>query len=132
MRIRLAVIAPLTLVLSAPPALAQDTAAGHWLLAGKVGGTDFTLDCRFQQAGATVSGVCVDGETHDARVKGGRAHTLTKGRLVGDRISFAYQTSKGIFPFEADYAGVLKGDHMSGKASALTFSGVFTADRQGP
>lgn len=126
-----AVVATPLILGAAGPAAADDTAAGHWLVTGHVGGKDFTLDCRFQQAGASLSGVCVDGDTHDARVKGGRAHTLTRSRLSGDQVAWTYRSSYGLIHFDATYAGVRKGDHISGQVSAVGASGPFTAVRAG-
>jgi hypothetical protein len=116
---------------AATAAAAQETAAGHWLVSGRVSGKDFTLDCRFQQAGQSLSGACVDGDTHDARVKGGRSHTLTRSHVGGGQVTWTYQSSFGLIHFDANYAGVLKGDHISGQISALGQSGPFTAVRSG-
>jgi hypothetical protein len=118
-------------VMAAGSAAAQESAAGHWAVEGKVGDKAFTLDCRFIQAGPKIAGACVDGDTHDARVKGGRSHTLTKGSLVGDQIAFTYQSSFGLIKFDANYSGVLHGDHMSGNLAALGAKGAFTGNRLG-
>jgi hypothetical protein len=117
------------LTLCATSSAAAEDASGHWLVAGRVAGKDFTLDCKFHQAGPNLSGVCVDGDTGSATVKGGRAHTLTKGRSDGEQISWTYQSSFLFTKFDADYAGVHKGDHMSGRISALGKTGTFTANR---
>jgi hypothetical protein len=118
-------------VAAAAPAGADD-ASGHWALAGHVAKKDFTLDCRFTQAGQRLSGACVDGPTGDAKIKGGRSHTLTKGAVNGEKIAFSYQSSVGLLPFGVDYAGVRQGDHISGQLSALGANGTFTADRKTP
>jgi hypothetical protein len=130
---RRAALAAATLALSAfaGPAAAMDTAAGRWAIEGRVGDKAFTLDCRFNQSGQAISGACVDGDTHDARVKGGRSHTLTRGSLQGDQIAFAYRSSFGIIGFEARYAGVLSGDRITGSLAALGAKGEFTGHRVG-
>jgi hypothetical protein len=114
----------------AAPAAADD-ASGRWALAGRAGGRDFTLNCAFAQAGQALSGACVDGPTGDAKVKGGRSHTLTRGAVNGSKVSFTYKTSYGIIPLAVDYAGVRQGDHMSGQITSPA-AGTFTANRTGP
>lgn len=130
MKTKWAAIVPLFVLGLAGSASAED-AAGHWMVTGHVGGKDFTLDCRFQQAGQGLTGACVDGDTHDARVKGGRSHNLTKSHVAGDQVAFTYKSSFGLISFDANYTGVIKGDHMSGQVSALGASGPFTAVRSG-
>jgi hypothetical protein len=76
-------------------------------------------------------GACVDGPTGNAKVKGGRSHTLTKGSVNGSRVSFTYKTSYGIIPLTADYVGVRQGDHMSGQITSPA-AGTFTASRLAP
>ena len=132
MKMKWAVVAPILGLMAAAPAFADDTAAGHWMVTGHVGGKDFTLDCRFQQSGSSLSGLCIDGETHDARVKGGRSHALTKGQAGGGQIAWTYRSSFGLIGFDANYSGSLKGDHITGQISALGASGPFTAVRAGP
>jgi hypothetical protein len=126
-----AALAPLVLI-AAGPACAMDSAAGHWAIAGHALGADFTLDCRFAQSGSGLTGACVDGETHDARVKGGRSHPLTKGVVNGDRIEFGYQTSFMFSKFEVVYSGVLHGDEMSGVMTAPAAKAPFTGKRLAP
>jgi hypothetical protein len=113
----------------ASPALAEDAVSGHWLVTGRVAGKEFTLDCNFQQAGQGLSGICVDGPTGNTTVKGGRAHPLTKGHVSGDQIAWTYQSSFLFTKFDASYAGVHSGDHMSGQISALGKTGDFRASR---
>jgi hypothetical protein len=113
-------------------AMADDSAAGHWLVSGHAGGKDFTLDCHFTQTAATLAGACVDGDTHDARVKGGRSHTLTRSHVAGDQVAWTYRSSVGLIGFDANYTAVRKGDHMTGQVSALGVTGPFTADRKTP
>ena len=122
--------AALLCLAAAAPASADD-ASGRWALSGRAGGKDFTLDCRFAQAAQALSGACVDGPTGDNRVKGGRSHTLTKGSVVGNSVSFTYHTSYGIIPLTVDYAGVREGDRMSGKITSPA-AGTFTARRLAP
>ena len=121
-------LASLTL---AAPAIADD-ASGRWAVAGHVAGKDFTLDCRFTQATQRLAGACIDGPTGDKKIKGGRSHTLTKGAVNGNKVSFSYQSSVGILPFGVDYTGVREGEHMSGQLSALGKTGTFTANRLAP
>jgi hypothetical protein len=110
---------------------AADDASGHWAVAGRAGGHDFTLKCTFAQAGEALSGACVDGPTGDAKVKGGRSHALTKGSVVGNKVSFTYHSSYGIIPLTVDYTGVRQDDRMSGQITSPA-AGTFTADRAAP
>jgi len=110
-------------------ASAQDSAAGRWAVAGNVDGKNFTLDCRFQQSGAALSGACIDGPTGDSKIKGGRSHALTKGHATGTSVSWTYVSSYMILSFNVDYAGVRNGDHMSGTIAAAGKKGAFTARR---
>ena len=121
----------LAAVLAATPAAAQAGAAGRWVVSGKVSGFAFTLNCRFEQAGDALTGACVDGATSDARVKGGKRHDLTRGKVTGDHLSFSYQSSFMLSHFNVDYAGVLQGDRMSGTILANGAAGAFTATRSG-
>jgi hypothetical protein len=116
---------------AATPAAAQDGAAGRWVVSGKVGPFGFTLNCRFDEAGSALSGACVDGATSDARVKGGKRHELTQGKVVGDHVTFSYDSSFMFKHFNVDYTGVLRGDKMSGTILANGQSGAFTATRGG-
>jgi len=58
------------------PAGAKD-GLGHWIARGRVAGIAFTLNCKFEQAGQNLGGVCIDGSTSDPKIKGGRRHVLT-------------------------------------------------------
>src|ERR1700739_4464293 len=98
MRIFIATAAMLLSLGAAMPAFADD-ASGRWKVAGHVDGKDFTLDCKFQQTGQTLTGVCVDGPTGDKTIKGGRAHPLIKGQVNGDHISWTYVSSFSFFKF---------------------------------
>jgi hypothetical protein len=131
MRPTCAIATQILILFVALPVAAEDAVSGHWLINGRVGGRDFTLDCRFQQVGQGLSGVCVDGPTGSSTVKGGRAHPLTKGHVEGDQIGWTYQSSFLFTKFDADHAGVHNGDHMSGRISALGKTGAFTASRSG-
>ncbi|HLZ82322.1 MAG TPA: hypothetical protein VKQ54_02065 [Caulobacteraceae bacterium] len=125
-----AAAAVLASLAAASPAAADD-ASGRWAVAGHAGGKDFTLNCTFAQAGQALSGACVDGPTGDARVKGGRSHTLTKGTVTGNNVSWTYRSNYGIIGFNVDYAGVRQGDRMSGKITSPA-AGTFTANRAAP
>jgi hypothetical protein len=122
--------AALAILSLAAPAMAEDS-SGRWKVAGNVAGRDFTLDCKFQQQGEHLTGVCVDGPTGDKAIKGGRAHPLIKGRVLGDQISWTYVSSYSIFKFNVDYTGVRKGEHATGAIAAAGKTGAFTADHVG-
>jgi hypothetical protein len=116
---------------TAHPVLAAD-AGGRWAVAGSVDGKNFTLDCRFDQAEQKLTGACIDGPTGDAKVEGGRSHTLLEGRATGDNISWTYQSSYLFLKFDVKYAGIRDGDHMSGTIAAAGNKGTFTANRVSP
>ena len=122
-----AVATVLASLVGAAPAAADD-ASGHWTVAGHAGGKDFTLACAFTEAAQALSGVCVDGPTGNAQVKGGRSHTLTKGSVNGAMVAWTYRSSYGIIGFNVDFAGVRQGDHMSGQITSPA-AGTFTANR---
>ena len=65
----------------AGPAFADGTPE-RWAVSGSVDGKNFTLDCRFDQAGPSLTGACTDGPTGEANVPGGRSHPLVEGRAV--------------------------------------------------
>jgi hypothetical protein len=119
----------ISLAVAAPAA--ADDAAGRWAVAGHAGGHDFTLVCAFTQSMQALTGACVDGPTGDAKVKGGRSHTLTKGSVSGAKVTWTYRSNYGIIGFNVDYAGVRQGDHMSGQITSPA-AGTFTASRTGP
>ena len=127
----LAVAAGGLVIGAATPAMAQEGAAGRWVVSGKVGPFAFTLNCRFEEVGGALSGACVDGAVSDPRVKGGKRHELTRGRVAGDKVSFSYESSFMLSRFNVDYAGVLQGDRMTGTIQANGQSGAFTATRGG-
>jgi hypothetical protein len=124
--------AALALLATPGSATAQDTATGRWVISGHVTGFDFTLNCRFEQTGAVLGGVCVDGATSDPSIKSGRKHVLTMGQVTGDHVAFTYQSSFLLKRFNVDYAGVRQGGHMSGQINVPGRSGPFTAERTGP
>jgi len=124
-------VASLVTLCLVDPAMAEG-AGGRWAVAGSVDGKNFTLDCRFVQAAQNLSGSCIDGPTGDAKVEGGRSHALIEGRVVGDDVSWTYQTSYLFIQFDVKYAGVREGDHMSGTLAAAGKTGTFTANRVEP
>jgi hypothetical protein len=126
-----AAAAAILAALTTAGAAAADDNSGRWKVAGNVDGHDFTLDCKFQQQGEALTGVCVDGPTGDKTIKGGRAHPLIKGRVLGDQISWTYVSSYAFFKFTVDYSGVRKGDKASGKIAAAGKTGAFTAEHLG-
>jgi hypothetical protein len=101
-------------------------------VSGKVASLAFTLTCTFDQAGESLTGACVDGSTNDPKVKGGRGHKLTQGRVNGDQVSWTYESSFLLSHFNVDYSGVRRGQHMSGQVTAQGHPGTFTADRVAP
>jgi hypothetical protein len=115
----------------AAPARAEG-AGGRWAVAGSVEGKNFTLDCRFVQAGQNLSGACIDGPTGDAKVEGGRSHALLEGQVAGTAVTWTYQSSYLFLEFNCKYAGVLEGDHMTGTIAAAGKTGTFTAHRVDP
>jgi hypothetical protein len=131
MKSHLAAAGLLANLVAAPLAMAED-AAGHWIVSGRVAGLAFTSSCGFQQAGQNLGGVCVDGATSDPKVKGGRAHVLTRGRVNGDQVSWTYQSSFLLSHFNVDYSGVRRGDRMSGQIVVQGHTGTFTAERFHP
>jgi hypothetical protein len=122
------------LVCAASPVAAQGAGSmsGRWLVSGKVASLAFTLTCTFDQAGESLTGVCVDGSTSDPKVKGGRGHKLTQGRVNGDRVTWTYQSSFLLTHFNVDYSGVRRGQHITGQIMAQGHPGTFTADRAPP
>lgn len=113
------------------PAFAEG-ASGRWAVAGNVDGKNFTLDCRFEQTDQSLSGICTDGPTGDAKIKGGRSHALLEGRAAGESVSWTYESSYLFIRFNVEYAGVLEGNHMSGTISAAGKTGIFSANRVEP
>jgi hypothetical protein len=113
-------------------ARAADSLAGRWEVSGRIASFAFRVACDFQQSGEVLSGVCIDQSTSDARVKSGRRHILSQGKVDGDQVSWSYPSSFLFSHFSADYAGVRRGDHITGQISAQGRTGPFTADRAGP
>lgn len=119
----------LSLAVIATPAAAADV-TGVWRLKAKVETFAFELECRLNQlAGGRLTGVCTDLATNDPEHKPQGSHTLTTGKVDGDRVSFAYRTHFLLIPFTASYSGVLEGDTIHGEARAPGHSGTFTATR---
>jgi hypothetical protein len=114
-------------LLAATSASAQ--VAGAWRVSGKVSGFAFTLNCDFKPAGDKLGGVCVDASTNDARVKAGKAHTLTAGSVRGDAVTWTYRSSFLLSKFDVTYTGKISGARMSGTIDAQGHEGPFTAVR---
>jgi hypothetical protein len=123
-----ALLAAMAALCMVDPAWAEG-AGGRWAVAGNVDGKNFTLDCRFEQAGQSITGACTDGPTGDAKVEGGRSHALLEGRAVGEAVSWTYESSYLFIKFNVNYAGVREGEHMSGTISAAGKAGTFIANR---
>ena len=121
-------LVPIAALCMLDPALADDT-GGRWAVEGNVDGKNFTLDCRFEQVGQSLSGTCTDGPTGDAKVEGGRSHALLEGRAVGEGVNWTYESSYLFIKFNVQYAGVREGAHMSGTVSAAGKTGTFIANR---
>jgi hypothetical protein len=126
------VLVALSIGLSLNVPASAEGAGGRWAVAGTVDGKNFTLDCRFQQSGQTLSGACVDGPTGDAKVEGGRSHDLLEGGTTGNGVNWTYQSSYMFIKFDVKYSGVRDGDRMSGTISAAGKTGTFTANRVEP
>jgi hypothetical protein len=105
--------------------------SGRWRVTGKVASFSFSLDCRFDQHGDRLTGVCVDGGTNDPKVKSGRSHPLTQGSVDGNRVNWTYMSSFLITHFAVSYAGTLAGDRLTGQLNAQGHTGPFTAERVG-
>jgi hypothetical protein len=131
MKTLLATAALLAATAISTAAMAQAGAAGDWAVSGKVSSLAFTLDCRFSQAGQTLTGACVDGSTSDPKVKGGRSHPLTSGQVDGDKVRWTYQSSFLLTHFTVSYDGVRHGDVITGSIDAQGHKGAFTAHRAG-
>jgi len=103
---------------------------GSWRLDGKVESFAYTLDCRLTQNGSALSGVCTDVATSDAEHKPQGSHTLTMGKIEGDKVTFAYQTRFLAIPFNVTYSGVLNGETIRGDITVPGRRGRFTAVRR--
>jgi hypothetical protein len=125
---RLAVVSVWLAAAIASPVSAADL-TGTWKLTAKVESFGFMLNCRLTQAGEKLSGVCTDMATNDPSHKPQGSHTLTIGKVEGDKVSFSYQTHFLLIPFTASYSGVLSGDIIIGEAIAPGHKGTFTAVR---
>jgi hypothetical protein len=133
MKAVLSALAPAALALSAvllPAAPAVADVAGPWRVVGDVGGTAFTLDCRFEPHGAALGGVCVEASISDPRIHGGQTHVLTAGGVDGNKVRWAYPASFMIMKFTVSFEGTLDGDRIVGKTAAAGRHGAFTATRK--
>lgn len=110
------------------PAAAQ--VAGAWFVSGKVAGTPFASDCRFEDQGGGFGGVCVDSAVGNPRGKPGTVHKLTKGEILGGQVLWAYPASFLLATFSVEFTGVLAGDHITGVITAFGRKGDFTATRK--
>ena len=111
-------------VLSASPALAGDVAVdGGWTVHGKVGAFGFDLMCRFERRGDGLGGICYDGGTR-------KPHPLTRGSIVGDHISWTYQSSYLLNKFDANYSGLISGTAIKGEITVPGRAGTFSAEKQ--
>lgn len=125
------VVAALLWSMGSASTATADGLAGRWDVSGRIASFAFRVACDFQQAGEVLSGVCIDQSTSDARVKSGRRHILSQGKVDGDQVSWSYPSSFLFSHFSADYAGVRRGDHITGQITAQGRTGPFTADRAG-
>jgi hypothetical protein len=112
----------------ATPAMAAPVPAdgvnGAWAIEGDIEGHAFTLYCTLEQDGVLVTGVCHDdGPT-------GKARRITSGTVSGDQVSFSFKRSYLLLKVTAGFKGTLSGSTITGKATAVGFSGPFTAVRQ--
>jgi hypothetical protein len=104
--------------------------AQSWRVAGKVASFTFTLTCDFRPDGTRLGGVCVDAATNDPKIKGGRSHTITRGRIDGDTVSWTYPSSFLLSKFDVTFDGTRRGEGMSGVIHVQGHDGAFTATRQ--
>jgi hypothetical protein len=109
------------------PAAAET--AGDWRVAGQLATFAFTLDCRFKVDGSKLAGECQDASTNDPKLKLGKIHPLTAGVVIGDRVSWTYQSSFLFTTFDVTFDGVQVGDRMSGTITVRGHKGAFTATR---
>jgi hypothetical protein len=110
-------------------ALAEEPAQS-WQVKGRVASFSFNLDCDFRKDGTRVGGVCGDASTSDPTIKSGRSHTLTSGRVSGDKISWTYQSSFLLSKFDVTFDGIQRGDRMAGVIHVRGHDGTFTATRR--
>ena len=125
---KLLALAPILLALATGQAAAADI-SGVWRLKAKVETFAFELECKLAQTGSKVTGVCTDLATNDAQHKPQGSHTLTMGKVEGDRVTIAYKTHFLLIPFTASYSGLLNGDTIMGEAKAPGHNGTFVATR---
>jgi hypothetical protein len=116
------------LLATATPAMAGpvpfDSLNGAWAIDGNIEDHPFKVYCTLEQDGILVTGVCHDdGPT-------GRARRITAGTIVGDQVSFSFKRTYLLLKVTAGFKGVLSGPTITGKATAVGFSGPFTAVRQ--
>jgi hypothetical protein len=125
------VLSALMLSAALPPAApAAADVAGAWRVVGRIGGTAFSLDCRFEPHGAALGGVCVEASVADTRIHGGQTHVLTVGAIDGNKVRWGYPASFAIMKFNVSFEGTLDGDRIVGAAAAAGRKGDFTATRK--
>jgi len=116
------VLAIATPVMAAP--VPADGVSGSWAITGDIEDHPFTVYCTLEQDGVLLTGVCHDdGPT-------GRARRITSGTISGDQVSFAFKRNYLLLKVTAGFKGTLSGSTITGKATAVGFSGGFTAVRQ--
>lgn len=103
-------------------------AQGQWHVTGNVSGHAFSLDCRFEPAGAGFGGVCTE-QAAGAAGHAGKSHTLSRGTLKGNQITWPYPVSVMLMKFDMTFSGTLEGNRISGTASAAGRQGSFVAVR---
>jgi hypothetical protein len=117
-----------TLLALAMPAIAvsapADNVNGSWAIDGNIEDHPFKVYCTLEQDGILVTGVCHDdGPT-------GKARRITSGTVSGDQVSFSFKRNYLLLKVTAGFKGTLTGSTITGKATAVGFSGPFTAVRQ--
>lgn len=114
----------------ASPALAQDPAvAGAWLLSANVSNNPYNLICHFEQTGDHLGGNCVEAEKNGEAAKDAHPLHLTAGKIDGGHVAFSHPGHYFVMSFNVNYAGVVEGDHMTGKINVFGHKGSFTAVR---
>ena len=102
---------------------ATDTVAGTWAMKGKISAFAFTLTCKFDQHGETLSGTCYDGGTN-------KPHPLKSGSVTDGKVRWTYQSNFLTRKFDVNYiATVSGGDKMNGEVKAPGYTGVFSGER---
>jgi hypothetical protein len=117
----LGVIAAAAAILAPSVSLANDDLlSGLWRVSGRVATFDFSVTCRLERHGDMLDGACLEG-------RDGKAHPLTGGSVVGDKVTWTHQGKFLLKTFNVVYSAVMHDGAMSGELNAAGHSGAFTA-----